>query len=61
MNYKLSRIVTYYCILLYVIAAIPRTLFSQDLNDEDLIVVAVLDIVPQNVPPDEAAVMTEIS
>jgi len=60
MNYRLIRIVTYYCILLYVIAAIPRTLYSQNLHDQDLIVVAVLDIVPQNVPSDEAAVMTEL-
>jgi len=60
MDNNVIRIVSYYCLLLSVFATIPRTLISQTLQDEDLVVIAVLNILPQNVSADEAAVMTEL-
>ena len=54
------RIVSYYCLLLSVFASIPRTLISQTLQDENLVVIAVLDILPRNVSADETAVITEM-
>ena len=60
MKYKRIKIVIYYCLLLSVFAVIPRTLISQTLQKEDIVVVAVLDILPQNISTDEASIMTEL-